>query len=119
MDINFDKVWHLSHIDLDGYSCQLVTKQIFKDIEFFNSNYGEEIEERLNQIVNKIRESNLKKHLILITDLNLSIKECEFLEEKINFLNYEDKNIELLLLDHHKTGMDVANQYESPNPSPV
>lgn len=112
MDINFDKVWHLSHIDLDGYSCQLVTKQIFKNIEFFNSNYGEEIEERLNQIVNKIRESNLKKHLILITDLNLSVKECEFLEEKINFLNYEDKNIELLLLDHHKTGMDVANQYE-------
>ena len=38
------KIYHLSHTDLDGYGAQLVTKHYFKDILFFNSNYGREIE---------------------------------------------------------------------------
>ncbi|RDU61436.1 phosphoesterase, partial [Helicobacter sp. MIT 14-3879] len=34
------KVFHLSHIDLDGYGCQLVSREFFQDIVFYNANYG-------------------------------------------------------------------------------
>ena len=113
MKLDYDKVYHLSHIDLDGYSCQLITQRVFENIEFFNSNYGEEIEERLNQIIEQIKKSNEKNILILITDLNLSVEQCNFLEEEINSIEYlESKNIELLLLDHHKTGEDIAKQFD-------
>ncbi|MCQ2646819.1 3',5'-cyclic-nucleotide phosphodiesterase, partial [Helicobacter pylori] len=36
------QVYHLSHIDLDGYACQLVSKQFFKNIQCYNANYGRE-----------------------------------------------------------------------------
>ncbi len=102
------KVYHLSHTDLDGYSCQIITDRVFKDIEFFNSNYGEEINQRLTQILNSIKESDFKKNLILITDLNLTLEDAVFLEESIKNI---DKDIEILLLDHHKSGEEVAKKY--------
>ena len=113
MKFDYDKVYHLSHIDLDGYSCQLITQKVFDNIEFFNSNYGEEIEERLKQIIEQIKKSSEKRILILITDLNLSLDQCNFLEEEINSIEYlENKTIDLLLLDHHKTGEDAAKQFD-------
>ena len=35
-------VYHLSHIDLDGYGCQYLTQQCFETIECYNANYGPE-----------------------------------------------------------------------------
>jgi len=104
------KVYHLSHIDLDGYSCQLISKRVFKDIEFYNSNYGEEIGERLTQIVNSIKEDKeYEKYLVLVTDLNLSMQEAEFLQKS---LTQSDKDVEILLLDHHKTGLEVSQKFD-------
>ncbi len=37
------KIYHLSHTDLDGYACQFVVNFYFKNVVFFNSNYGREI----------------------------------------------------------------------------
>ena len=34
------KLFHISHTDLDGYGCHLVTKEYFKDGYFYNGNYG-------------------------------------------------------------------------------
>ena len=103
------KLYHLSHIDLDGYSCQLITKEIFPNGIFFNSNYGEEIEYRLNEIIDEIKSSDDKNIFILITDLNLNSEEaklCNNLKSKLK--NY---NIEIQLLDHHKTGEKEAELY--------
>ncbi|EJF06303.1 hypothetical protein ThvES_00016140, partial [Thiovulum sp. ES] len=48
------KVFHLSHIDLDGYSCQLLSSYIFKDASYYNSNYGREILSRIDEIFDEI-----------------------------------------------------------------
>ncbi len=103
------KVFHLSHIDLDGYSCQLIAKKCFKNIEFYNSNYGKEIDQRIEQIITSISRSDYKKNMILITDLNLTMKQSRTLVKEVYEL---EKDVKILLLDHHKTGQDCANKYE-------
>ncbi len=102
------KVYHLSHTDLDGYSCQLITDRVFKDIEFFNSNYGDEITQRLTQIVGSIKEDGFSQNLIMISDLNLTLEQAVFLEDSIKDI---EKDVEILLLDHHKSGEEVAEKY--------
>ncbi len=105
------KVHHLSHIDLDGYSCQLIAKNYFKNIDFYNSNYGKEIDERLQEILNNIdkeREKNRdNQFLILITDLNLNQNQAKFLDDEVK----KRENITILLLDHHITGKDESERY--------
>jgi oligoribonuclease NrnB/cAMP/cGMP phosphodiesterase (DHH superfamily) len=105
----FNYVFHLSHIDLDGYGCQYLTKQVFKDIKFYNANYGAEVTERLEEIysdIKNLKTQNEIKPLILITDLNLTTKECNKLEKEA--LNLGAK---LLLLDHHATGINAAERF--------
>ncbi len=100
--------FHLSHTDLDGYGCQMITKSYFENIHFFNSNYGKEISERFNEIIDKMEKINADKNIILITDLNLTIEQCEIFESA---LRNASCNAKLLLLDHHKTGLECAMKY--------
>jgi len=103
------KVYHLSHIDLDGYSCQLITKRCFEQIEYYNSNYGKEIDQRLEQIINDIERDIHGENLILITDLNLTLQQAKKL---VQMAEESIKDIDILLLDHHKTGADCAEVYD-------
>lgn len=98
------KIFHLSHTDLDGYTAQFVTNFYMKNISFFNSNYGKEIDEKFAQIL-EILPVN-EKSLILITDLNLTLNQCENFTQKI-----AEKNAKILLLDHHATGIECAKKY--------
>jgi oligoribonuclease NrnB/cAMP/cGMP phosphodiesterase (DHH superfamily) len=107
------KIFHLSHIDLDGYSCQLISSYFDKNIEYFNSNYGNEINARLKEVESCITALDCEEEiLLLITDLNLSKDECAFINQavaRMRFLNYK---ITLQLLDHHATGENMANEYD-------
>ena len=129
------QVFHLSHIDLDGYGCQYIAREFFPNIHFFNANYGKEIMVRLQSILKNIQNHSLssldrlsekfrsktpqnknEKFLILITDLNLSLSESKFLQEQVNSLKIghnqqEGKDIEILLLDHHITGEESAKSF--------
>ena len=104
-------VYHLSHIDLDGYGCQYLTARCFNRIDCFNANYGPEVKARLEEIVKKIEQDKFingssEKALILITDLNLSTKEANWIEkESIR------TGAKLQLLDHHGTGSQVAERF--------
>lgn len=100
--------FHLSHIDLDGYGCQFIVKNIFKDfkkennISFYNSNCGNELKEILNtsfKDINLYLEKNKEnKAFLLVSDLNLT----EELIEKINiYLKKKRNRLKVLLLDHH------------------
>ncbi len=106
------QVHHLSHIDLDGYGAQLVAKEIFDDIRFYNANYGKEVEVRLQNILDNIKKDSGSNFLILITDLNLNLNEAKFLQDEVNILNMSNKNIKLKLLDHHISGKDCASNFE-------
>ncbi|TLD96081.1 3',5'-cyclic-nucleotide phosphodiesterase [Helicobacter jaachi] len=131
------QVFHLSHTDLDGYGCQFIAKEFFSHIRFYNANYGKEVLVRLNIILDTIAHlplqspeellaakfgKSLKNHkrasdshnkfLVLITDLNLTLSEANYLNERVSELKISGIDIELLLLDHHISGQECADKYE-------
>jgi uncharacterized protein len=108
------RLFHLSHTDLDGYGCQFVSSKYVKNARFFNSNYGNEINARLKQIIGEIEasEDKSKETLFLITDLNLTSQDCRFLDDKIRALNTSGYNIKLQLLDHHISGQEQADEFD-------
>jgi oligoribonuclease NrnB/cAMP/cGMP phosphodiesterase (DHH superfamily) len=105
-----DIVYHLSHIDLDGYGCQYLSRQYFADIRCYNANYGPEIAARLEEIFSHIsafrNSGNGGKILILVTDLNLSAKECNRLEKEALAAGAK-----IQLLDHHGTGAPASEKF--------
>ncbi len=103
---------HLSHIDLDGYSCQLIMKHTPYDLSFYNANYGAEVKDQLELILENIDASNTKEATILISDLNLSVEEAKWLDKEVAKRNAGSYDIELLLLDHHGSGEDCATRFE-------
>ncbi|MBX7490423.1 DHH family phosphoesterase [Helicobacter turcicus] len=112
------EVYHLSHIDLDGYGCQMVSnefyKSAFKDcgLHYFNANYGREVGERLEQIYKRIKAQNIgSKAHILVSDLNLTLEECEKLAQVVLELNLSGFSVTFELLDHHKSGQECAQKY--------
>jgi len=44
-------IHHLSHIDLDGYSCQLVMQYTPYKKQNYNANYGPEVKQKLDLIL--------------------------------------------------------------------
>ncbi len=104
-------VYHLSHIDLDGYGCQYLTTKCFDTIECYNANYGPEVTARLEEMVKKIEQdkfiqSDSIERLILITDLNLTTKEANWIEKEAIRIGAK-----LQLLDHHATGANAAERF--------
>ncbi len=106
------KVHHLSHIDLDGYSCQLVMQHTPYTMSFYNANYGAEVKDQLELILENIDKANEKDSLVLISDLNLSVDEAKWIDKEITKRNENGSSLELLLLDHHGSGEDCATRFE-------
>ena len=106
------KLIHLSHTDLDGYGCHLLTKEYFKDGVFLNANYGLEVKLSLKKIVQEI-ENNLEEEVfVLISDLNLTLQEAKDLNRSVTEFNKNGANIKLQLLDHHGSGQKASDKYE-------
>jgi len=104
-------VYHLSHIDLDGYGCQYLSQQCFETIDCYNANYGPEVPARMSEIVKQIEQdtfiqNNEVERLILITDLNLTTKEGAWIEKEAVRIGAK-----LQLLDHHATGANAAERF--------
>lgn len=116
------KVFHLSHIDLDGYGAQFITRYFFDDIEFYNANYGREVMARLQSIFTRLdthfafeerfRTKIHQSFLILITDLNLTLSEAKYVYERVNAYKLQQKDVSLLLLDHHISGEECAKMFD-------
>ncbi len=104
-------IYHLSHIDLDGYGCQYLTQKAFNKIEFYNANYGAEVKARLEEIITSIKREkfinkNETKYIILITDLNLTTKEANWIEREALRVGAK-----IRLLDHHASGEKTAQKF--------
>lgn len=107
------KLFHISHTDLDGYGCQLLTKLYFKDHFFLNANYGLEVKLSIKKVLEEIRKLSIdEKIFFLISDVNLTPNEAKNLNKEINLLKDDKYNITLQLLDHHATGQKSADDYE-------
>ncbi len=106
------KFFHISHTDLDGYGCQLISKKIFPNGMYLNANYGLEVKSSIKIVLDEIKNSEDKEIFFLITDLNLNGDESKNLNKQINQLNNNGYNIKLQLLDHHGSGEKSANKYD-------
>ncbi|MDR1910990.1 MAG: phosphoesterase, partial [Helicobacteraceae bacterium] len=106
-------VYHLSHNDLDGYSAQLVAKRFLGQTKRFNSGYGLEVSAKLSLIGSLIEKTpNRDENLILISDLNITREDCKLINEIVSSLKKSGHKIELKLLDHHKSGAALAEEFE-------
>jgi len=107
------KLFHLSHIDLDGYSCQLVTRHFFDEVHYYNANYGPEVTARLEEIESDIQSLHGGEPImLLITDVNITEDECQRvnkMRERFLFLNIK---LKVQLLDHHITGKRQADNHD-------
>ncbi len=107
------KFFHISHTDMDGYGCQLISKKIFNDGVFFNANYGLEVKLFISEVLELISQAPKEEDcLFLITDLNLTVDESKNLNNKISKLIEDGYKIKLQLLDHHGTGKKSAQKYD-------
>jgi oligoribonuclease NrnB/cAMP/cGMP phosphodiesterase (DHH superfamily) len=103
------KFYHLSHTDLDGYTCQFITKKLYPEGYFVNANYGEEVLVRIDEILSHIENDSADAYF-LITDLNLSEEEAEYLDKRIQEIA-QTKEVKLQLLDHHLSGLETSMRY--------
>ena len=104
-------IHHLSHIDLDGYSCQLIMKYTPYEIVNYNGNYGAEVKQKLEMIVETIKKEK-RSALILITDLNLTQDESRWLHNEVYRLNDSNIDVKITLLDHHGSGESSSKKYD-------
>ena len=104
-------LYHLSHIDLDGYGCQYLSSKQFDRAHFYNANYGPEVKARLEEVVAQLERDlfldGTLNPLVLITDLNLTTKEGHYIEKEVARLGGT-----LQLLDHHATGASAAERFD-------
>jgi len=104
-------IHHLSHIDLDGYSCQLVMQYTpYKKLNY-NANYGPEVKQKLDLILENIRKTKDKAY-VLITDLNLTADESRWLSHEVKKMNDNSFDVKLQLLDHHGSGEESAKKHD-------
>ena len=50
--------------------------------------------------------------MILITDLNLTLSEAKYVYERVNAYKLQQKDVSLLLLDHHISGEECAKMFD-------
>ena len=105
-------LFHISHTDLDGYGCHLITKEYFKEAFFFNANYGLEVKLSIKKVLEQIQEHKEEEILLLISDLNLTYNESKDLDKEIKKFIENGFNIKLQLLDHHASGQKSADTYD-------
>ncbi len=104
-------IHHLSHIDLDGYSCQLVMQYTPYKRFNYNANYGPEVKQKLDLILENIRKAETKAFL-LITDLNLTADESRWLSHEVKKMNSASFDVKFQLLDHHGSGEESAKKHD-------
>lgn len=105
------KLFHISHTDLDGYGCQLITKEYFKEASFYNANYGIEVKLSIKKVLEEIVNFKDDDILFLISDLNLTFQESKDLDKDISKLIEDGYKIKLQLLDHHVSGKKSADAF--------
>lgn len=105
------KLFHISHTDLDGYGCQLITNEFFKNGFFYNANYGQEVKLCIDKVIRDLENFKEEEILFLISDLNLTSQEAKDLDSQINNLVSDGYKIKLQLLDHHISGAKSAKEF--------
>jgi uncharacterized protein len=105
------RLFHISHTDLDGFSCQFLSSKVFQKTHYYNANYGLEVKLSLEKVLEEIKNYKDEELLLIISDLNLTVQESIDLDKAINTLKDDGFQITLQLLDHHITGKKSADKF--------
>src|SRR5574344_1064587 len=105
------RLFHISHTDLDGFSCQFLSSKVFQKTHYYNANYGLEVKLSLEKVLEEIKNYKDEELLLIISDLNLAVQESIDLDKAINTLKDDGFQITLQLLDHHITGKKSADKF--------
>lgn len=95
----------LSHIDLDGISCQLVLEQVYKNTKLYNCNY-DKIPEYLDYIDDNCSE--YRPDRVFITDLAFEKSNAIKLAHIIK--NHPD--VKFIYIDHHPYDEELINVFK-------
>ena len=107
MSLKNKNVVHLSHTDLDGSGCQILTYNTFSYIKNFNSTYGN-ITKNL-KIIDEHLDNN-SYDMVFITDLSFTEDDFKLLYK----ITKKHKDLEFIYIDHHPYDYDI-NQYKTDN----
>ena len=103
-------IYHLSDIDLDGYSCQFAVSLAYPRARFYNAPYGKAFHEAFFLIIDEIArrqaEGNCEENIIVLSDSSPSEAYCKEFEEAVKT---DVQNTKLLLLDHHASGTHAGS----------
>ena len=97
-------IYHLSHIDLDGFFCQYLSTKKYKDneLKFYNSNYGPEIKKNIKKIM---KSFEVGKDKLIITDLALSNDEIVLINDLYK------RGVNINVYDHHENDTLTRKKY--------
>lgn len=93
----------LSHIDLDGVSCQIVLSKHFQNVEYLNCNY-DNIKDYFDIIKNIIETKKVQK--VFVTDLSFNENTMSYFNSVVKECNLYNPNIEYIIIDHHPSTVD-------------
>lgn len=103
-------VHHISHIDLDGYSCSYLVDGLWDNSDndrLVQSNVDyHELTDHLARVLGEVDDSQ-PLDLLLITDLNLKPKDISVL------LTYKHRFKQLVLIDHHRTDLESLGRLDA------
>lgn len=108
------ELFHLSHIDLDGYGSQFITSQLpaFNEVHYYNANYEELLSVFVEMSELARRSESKAPVLFLITDLGLSEEEATHIQGGVElFGKTTGRDAALLTLDHHKTTIEASEKF--------
>ena len=100
----YETVFHLSHIDNDGYGCQMLTTLSHPNVKMYNVNYGD-INKAIEEIAIDIKKED-GKVLFLITDLNLTDVDAKAVDKLKGGL------VDVFLFDHHVDKFNNSDHYD-------
>ncbi|MEW6444436.1 MAG: DHHA1 domain-containing protein [Pseudomonadota bacterium] len=133
------QLFHLSHIDLDGYGAQYMTRAAGFRARYYNADYRD-VPATLERIFSDMDASG-EPAMLLITDLNLTLEQAELVDRRIHgeavsiaapepkrnakpgllsadlasmlkqSLTPERPRHTVMLLDHHATGEEAAAKF--------
>lgn len=109
----YEKVYCLSHTDLDGYGSQLMSDTFLEgfdiEIEHINADYGE-VSAKLKYITKQILKDSQKNYVLLITDLGLDYRQAKEIDAFLK--EHRGVNLAVQLLDHHESHIENASRYD-------
>lgn len=103
---HYNHVYLITHDDLDGAGCEIVTKQLFKDCYFsifhYNYNIVDNEVEKLIPIIEKEKKQG-ENIYVIVADVCLKPRTIELLD------NLYHKGLDIVLIDHHKPSFDYID----------